>query len=100
MLVGSHPYLRYIPSRNSDSFRLKLYLLSGKSVNQFESPFSEAHLSAYFSLSLKLFKMLVLFWFVLSVLSVLDFSCSHIAVNGSYVSRTEDVSIDYSKNFS
>ena len=58
-----------------------IYLLS---CNQFEASFSEVS-SAYFSLSLALFKSLVLFWFVLSVLSALIFvyifSCSDKAVN-------------------
>ena len=46
--------------------------------------------------------MLVLFWFVLSVLSVLIlkifflFSCQDTAVNGSYEPRTDDVLIDNS----
>ena len=42
VLVGSHQYLRQIPSLNSDLFRLKLHLLSAKALSQFEAPFSEA----------------------------------------------------------
>ena len=81
-----------------------MYLLNGSAFNQFEAPFSEASSSAYFSLSLVLFKMLILFRFVLSVYSVLifviTFSSSDIAVIGSHVSKTDDVLIDHFKNSS
>ena len=72
-MVGSHPYLRKILPRSLHLFGLKLYLLSGSAFNHFEAAFLEARSSAFFSLSLKLFKMLVFFWFVLSVFSVLSF---------------------------
>ena len=43
------------------------------------------------------------FWFVISVFSllifVLIFSCSYLAVNGLYVSKTNDVLIDNSKKY-
>ena len=72
--VGWFPSIsEKISSLNSDLFRLKLHLLRGSVFNQFEAPFSDSSSSADFSLSLKLFKMLVLYWFVLSVLSILIF---------------------------
>ena len=49
VFVGSYPYLRKIPSLNSDLFRLKLYLLSGKALSHLEAPFSEASSIAYLS---------------------------------------------------
>ena len=39
VLVGSPPYLKIKPSLNSDLFSLKVYLFSGKALNQVETPF-------------------------------------------------------------
>ena len=66
----------------------------GGAFNQLEAPLLEASSSAYFSLTVKLFKKLVFVRLVLSVLNVLIFclffSCSDVAVNGSYVSKADD----------
>ena len=50
-----------------------------------------------FFTAIQVVQKLVLFWFVLSVL---NFSCSDIAVNGSYVSKTDEILIDHSKTIS
>ena len=88
VLVGSHPYLKYIPSLNSDLFRFKLYLLSGRALSQLEDPFSEARSIAYLSVSFKeLMRFVFFFQFVLSVFNFLIFvhifSCCVTAVIGS-----------------
>ena len=47
VLVGSNPYLKQIPSLNTDLFRLKLYLFNGKALSQLEAPFAEARSIAF-----------------------------------------------------
>ena len=99
-LIGSHQYLKQIPSLNSDLFRLKLYLLSAKPLNQLEAPFSEARSIAYLSISFKALMRFVFFRF-LSVFNFLIFvqifSCCVIAVTGSWDSSTSDVSLNHSR---
>ena len=72
---------------------MKLYLLSDSAFKQFKASFLEVNSRAYFSLSLKLFKMLSLFWFLsgLKLIFYRFFFCSDIAVIGWYSSKTNDV---------
>ena len=70
-LVGCQPYLRKLPSLNSDLFRLKFFLLSGNALSQLEALFSGARLVAFLSVSFRALMRLVFFRFILSVFNFL-----------------------------